>query len=92
MRVRYRLRSRQWLQFVMNNPGRGAPYSIRDLAEAAGIKHHSIIGHLLTGERDDCLVVDAHAISEALGVAVLVLFAPPASPNPDDPSPNRDEE
>ena len=65
----------------MDHPGRGTPYSVRSLGAAIG-RHHSLIGHLLRGTRDDCEMEDAHAISEAVGVAVLVLFAPPASPEP----------
>ncbi len=79
MGVRYDLRDRQILRWVMDHPGRGVPYTIRTLAEAVG-RHHSLIGHLLTGERDGVDADDAHAISEAVGVAVLVLFAPPSSP------------
>lgn len=81
MGVRYDLRDKKILRWVMDHPGRGAPYTTRSLGDAIG-RHHSLIGHLLTGERHDCDAVDAHAISEAVGVAVLVLFAPPASPNP----------
>lgn len=79
MRVRYDLKSKQWLKWVMDNPGRGVPYTTRSLGKAIG-RHHSLIGHLLTGERHDVDVDDAHAIAEAVGVAVLTLFAPPASP------------
>ncbi|MGW2113701.1 hypothetical protein [Streptomyces zhihengii] len=80
MGVRYDLRSKEILRWVMDHPGRGAPYTVRSLAQQIG-RHHSLIGHLLTGERRDCDDQDAHAIAEAVGVAVLVLFAPPASPN-----------
>lgn len=79
MGVRYDLRSKQILRWVMDHPGRGVPHSARTLAVAIG-RHHSLIGHLLTGERDDVDASDAHAIAEAVGVAVLVLFAPPSSP------------
>lgn len=65
----------------MDHPGRGKPYSIRELAETVGLPHHALIGHLLTGERKDCDMDVAHSIAEAVGVAVLVLFAPPATPN-----------
>ncbi|WP_458089301.1 hypothetical protein [Streptomyces malaysiensis] len=79
--MRYTLRDPGMLRKVMQYPGRGAPYSIRELAEAIELKHHSLVGHLLTGERDDCDSNVAHAIAGALGVAVLVLFAPPTSPD-----------
>jgi hypothetical protein len=80
LNVRYDLRDPNTLRSVMEHPGRGTPYSIRELAETVGLKGHALIGHLLTGERKDCDVAIAHAIAEAVGVAVLVLFAPPASP------------
>ncbi|MEV8548381.1 helix-turn-helix transcriptional regulator [Streptomyces glaucescens] len=64
----------------MESPGRGVPYSVRDLADATGVSR-SQIGRLLTGELDNLDVKDAHVVAETLGVAVLVLFMPPASPN-----------
>lgn len=81
MKPRYALRRADVLRYCMEHPGRGAPYSVRSLAKAAGVSR-ALVGHLLTGEREDASADDAHAISEAVGVAVLVLFAPPASPNP----------
>lgn len=89
MNVRYALRDPQILRWVMEHPGRGAPYSIRGLAGAVGLTHHALIGHLLTGERNDCDVVTAHRISEALGVEVLVLFEPPTSLDQNDTDPHR---
>lgn len=82
MSVRYKLRSKEVLHHVMQHPGRGTPYTVRTLAAAIGLTHHSLVGHLHSGERDDCDRDVAHNIAEAVGVAVLVLFAPPASPNP----------
>lgn len=79
--MRYTLRNRAVLQHCLQYPGRGTPYSVRSLAREAGLRHHSLIGHLLTGERTDCDRDVAHDIAEAVGVAVLVLFAPPASPD-----------
>ncbi|MFD4547193.1 helix-turn-helix domain-containing protein [Streptomyces sp. NPDC058466] len=64
----------------MESPGRGIPYTVRDLSKASGVSR-SQIGRLLTGELDNLDVNDAHAVAEAFGVAVLVLFVPPASPN-----------
>ncbi|GAA0453740.1 hypothetical protein GCM10009544_15630 [Streptomyces stramineus] len=78
--MRYTLRDRNILQWVMQHPGRGAPYTVRSLAEAIGLTHHSLVGHLLSGRTRDCDLETAHAIAGAVGVAVLVLFAPPASP------------
>jgi transcriptional regulator with XRE-family HTH domain len=77
--ARYRLRDLETFKKIMECPGRGAPYTVRDLAEASGVSR-SQIGRLLTGELDNLDVNDAHAIAESLGVAVLVLFMPPVSP------------
>ncbi|MFC8008878.1 helix-turn-helix domain-containing protein [Streptomyces cinereoruber] len=75
----------------MEHPGRGAPYSVGALAQAAGIPK-ATVGHLLTGRTGSCEVQAAHDIAEALGVAVLVLFAPSPSPNPTDSSPKLEHE
>lgn len=83
---RYTLRDRQVLQYLMQHPGRGVPYTVRSLAAEIGLSHHSLVGHLLSGQRKDCDGGVAHDISEAVGVAVLVLFAPPTSPKPTDPA------
>ncbi|WP_376699968.1 helix-turn-helix transcriptional regulator [Streptomyces candidus] len=64
----------------METPGRGSPYTVRTLAEAAGVSR-SQVGRLIAGGRPSLEVTEAHAVAEALGVAVLVLFAPPSSPN-----------
>lgn len=79
MSVRYHLRSSALLASIMKHPGRGAPYSVRSLAHAVG-SSSAMIGHLRSGRVDHVDVDTAHRISEALGVAVLVLFAPPSSP------------
>ncbi|MEU3613411.1 helix-turn-helix transcriptional regulator [Streptomyces sp. NPDC006872] len=63
----------------MKTPGRGKPYTVRDLAEASGVSR-SQVGRLHSGDLDHLDVIDAHAIAEALGVGVLVLFMPPSSP------------
>jgi hypothetical protein len=83
VRVRYQLRSLQVFRWIMEHPGRGAPYSVRALAEAASAAP-STVGHLVSGRATACDMDTAHALSEALGVAVLVLFAPPASPKSND--------
>lgn len=77
--MRYTLRDLQTFKAIMKAPGRGIPYTVRDLAEITGVAR-SQIGRLLTGELNNLDVNEAHAIAEALGVAVLVLFMPPASP------------
>lgn len=83
MGVRYTLRDRGALRWIMEYPGRGAPYSVRSLADRSGVSRTQV-GNLLIGRKLDLEVVDAHRISEALGVAVLVLFAPPSSPSGDE--------
>ncbi|MFZ3592238.1 helix-turn-helix domain-containing protein [Streptomyces sp. BH104] len=66
----------------MKTPGRGAPYDPPELAEAVGISRSQMY-RIAAGEVLTVPVGQAHSIAEALGVAVLVLFAPPASPNQD---------
>lgn len=77
--MRYVLRDLETFKKIMECPGRGVPYTVRDLAKASGVSR-SQIGRLLTGDLTNLDVNDAHAVAEALGVAVLVLFVPPASP------------
>lgn len=88
-RIRYTLRNRELLRQLMDHPGRGTPYTVRSLAEASGCSRGRI-GHLLSGEQDSTYMDEAHAIAEAVGVAILVLFAPPVSPNADTASESRD--
>lgn len=88
MRVRYMLRDPKILKWVMDHPGRGKPHTIRSLSEAVGLTHHSAIGHLVSGRTHECDYDVAHAIAREVGVAVLVLFAPPASPDTNEPSTN----
>jgi transcriptional regulator with XRE-family HTH domain len=64
----------------MLNPGRGESFSVRSLAEASGVSQ-GVIEKLLTGRQRTADVLDAIALAEALGVAINVLFAAPASPN-----------
>ncbi len=80
LRVRYKLRDQDLLKKLMEHPGRGVPHSTRTIASAVGC-HHSLIGRLLDGTQETCDMDTAHCIAEAVGVAVLVLFVPPASPN-----------
>lgn len=64
----------------MEFPGRGQPYSIRDLAEESGVSKGVIEG-LLAGRQDNADVEDATALAEAVGSAIFPLFAPPSSPD-----------
>lgn len=81
MKTRYVLRDRNMLRKVMSTPGRGRPYTIRELAAATGVSRGKV-GHLLSGRTARCDIEDAHAIAEALDVGVLVLFAPSMSLQP----------
>jgi transcriptional regulator with XRE-family HTH domain len=76
---RYALRDIQILRHCMANPGRGESYSVRTLADDSGVSP-GVIEKLLTGRQRTADVLDATALAESLGVAILVLFAPPASP------------
>ena len=86
MSRRYTLKSAHFFQWVMKNPGRGTPYGYDSLAEASGCGS-GLIEKLATGRQKTADMEDAHSLVEALGVALLVLFAPPASPELDDASP-----
>lgn len=85
MSRRYTLRSAQAFQYVMKNPGRGVPYGYDSLAEASGCGR-GLIEKLAKGKQQTADVEAAHSLVEALGVALLVLFAPKTSPELDDTS------
>lgn len=80
------LRSAQIFQWIMKHPGRGVPFGYDSLAEASGCGS-GLIEKLATGRQKTADVNDAHSLVEALGVALLVLFMPSASPELDDASP-----
>lgn len=80
------LRDAQIFQWIMKHPGRGIPYGYDSLAEASGCGR-GLIEKLATGKQKTADVLDATALVRALGVAILVLFAPKASPELDDTSP-----
>lgn len=94
MAVRYDLRDLDLLEKIMEHPGRGQSYTVRSLAKATGISR-SQIGRLVSGQQAGLGVTEAHDVAEALGVAILVLFIPPPSPNGDaataEPHPHRKE-
>lgn len=77
---RWTLKSHEWFKWVMKNPGTGVPYSLDTLADASGCGR-GLIEKLANGTQKTADVADALTLSENLGVAVLVLFAPPATPN-----------
>lgn len=86
MSRRYALKSAEAFQYVMKNPGRGAPYGYDSLAEASGCGR-GLIEKLATGRQKTADMDDAHSLVEALGVALLVLFMPSPSPDLDETSP-----
>ncbi|MEU3529196.1 helix-turn-helix domain-containing protein [Streptomyces sp. NPDC038707] len=85
MSRRYMLRNAQIFKWIMENPGRGKPYSIRALADTSGVNRNTI-EKLAKGTQKSADINDAHSLVEALGVGILVLFMPPASPELDDTS------
>ncbi|MEV0556324.1 helix-turn-helix transcriptional regulator [Streptomyces sp. NPDC050597] len=64
----------------MLNPGRCESFSVRTLAEVSGVSV-GVIDKLLAGRQSTADVDDAIALSEALGVTINPLFAPPSSPD-----------
>lgn len=79
MNVRYHLRDLDYFQRTLKTPGRGIPYEPPELAQFVGISRSQMY-RILAGEVSEVPVTQAHAFAEALGVAVLVLFMPPVSP------------
>lgn len=71
----YKLVRPELLRTLMERTGTGASVSVRELAALAGVPR-STIGALLTGVQQAVQEAAAHAIVEALGVDLLVLFAP----------------
>ncbi|WP_079170989.1 MULTISPECIES: hypothetical protein [unclassified Streptomyces] len=71
----YRLVSADLLRTLMQRTGTGAPVSVRGLATKARVPHGTI-GNLLTGEQSAVSAATAHAIAQAIGVDVLILWQP----------------
>lgn len=74
----------------MKNPGRGAPYGYDSLAEASGCGS-GLIEKLAKGLQKTADVNDAASLSDSLGVGILTLFAPPATPNQVTPTTDPDQ-
>jgi transcriptional regulator with XRE-family HTH domain len=87
---RWTLKNREWFKWVMKNPGTGVPYSLDSLAEASGCGR-GLIEKLANGSQKTADVDDALALAEAVGVAILTLFAPPATPNQVTPTTDPDQ-
>ena len=90
LRVRYTLRRPGLLHELMGHPGRGIPFSTRTLADEVGC-HPSTVHKLLHGKQETVEMELAHALAEAVGVAVLVLFDPPSSPEQNESNPEKDD-
>lgn len=73
----------------MDHPGRGDPYTVRSLADAAHCKP-ATIGHLLAGRYRRTETETANRIAETLGCTPATLFTPSASTDHDEPSTKTD--
>lgn len=71
----YKLIDSDLLRTLMKRTGSGASVSVRDLATLTAIAR-STIGALLTGVQQSVPEGAAHAIADAIGVDVLILFTP----------------
>lgn len=64
------------LRKLMQRTGDGSKITVRELAARAEVPHGTI-GNLLTGAQSIIRAEAAQAIADAIGVGVLILFAPP---------------
>ncbi len=71
----YKLIDPDLLRTLMKRTGSGSAVSVRELATLTNIPR-STIGALLTGVQQSVPEASAHAIAEAIGVDVLILFTP----------------
>ncbi|RLL66958.1 XRE family transcriptional regulator [Streptomyces sp. Z26] len=71
----YQLLDPELLHRLMQRTGTGARVSIRELSTASGVPR-STIHNLTTGSQQSVAANTAHAIAQAIGVDVLILFAP----------------
>lgn len=88
-RMTYRLRSTSLLAQLMEHPGRGNAYSLRELASNVS-RGKSWMGKLRHGRVAEMPEHIARQIAETLGVDLLVLFMPCPSMNVDDSGSNGD--
>jgi transcriptional regulator with XRE-family HTH domain len=80
--IRLPLHDPATLRWIMNNPRRGLPYTIRELAQAADCSPGTI-GHLLSGRQHSTETERAARIAAILECDIAVLFAAKASTNLD---------
>lgn len=76
--AQWALVDRDLLRRLMERTGDGRKITTRDLADRAGIPLGTI-GKLLTGGQSTVRAEAAQGIADAIGVGVLILFAPPRS-------------
>jgi hypothetical protein len=73
------------LRWIMQHPGRGTPYTVRELAAEARCQP-ATIGHLLAGRYQRTAESTASRIAAALGCEMAALFVPTPSTDSDAPS------
>jgi transcriptional regulator with XRE-family HTH domain len=80
----YKLTDAALLRRLMQRTGTGRRMPVRALAEASGLSIGTI-SNLLTRQTESVPCKNAHAIADAIGVDVLILFTPTgrAVPDPD---------
>lgn len=83
--TRVPLHAPETLRWIMQHPGRGTPYTVRELASAVACSP-ATISHLLTGRYRRTEATRARLIAEELGCEQAALFAPMPSTDPDDTS------
>jgi hypothetical protein len=71
----YRLVSRELFKQLMQRTGTGGRVTTRQLAAAAGIAHGTV-GNLLTGAKEEIDEPAAIALTQRVGVDLLVAFEP----------------
>ncbi|MFM9566160.1 helix-turn-helix domain-containing protein [Streptomyces turgidiscabies] len=76
----YKLIDRDLLRRLMKRTGTGASISVRPLADLVGVPHGTI-GNLLTGHQESVPSDVAHRIARVIGVALLILWEPPPTPD-----------
>lgn len=74
--AQWALVDRDLLRHLMDRTGDGCKITVRELAARAGIAVGTI-SQLLTGAQTTVRAEAAQAIADAIGVGVLILFAPP---------------
>lgn len=81
MPTRVPLHDPNTLRWIMQHPGRGTPYTVRELAAEAHCQP-ATIGHLLAGRYQRTSESTASRIAAALGCEMAALFVPSSSTDP----------